>query len=127
MTEVQSADAARRWLTFMRALGLVEDTTAGFVRTDQSPSDSATASAFRERVYGAREVMETLEGAESWVTADTLFDELNLVPRWEGHRDPNPEQTWRRRVADLLEWAVTLELAEKSASGYRALTPDTPQ
>lgn len=127
MTPVQSADSARRWLTFMRALGLVEETTSGFVRTDRSPSDPATARAFRERVYGAREVMAELESADSPVSADTIFDELSLVPRWEGHRDANPEQTWRGRVVDLLEWAVILDLAEKSTTGYRALIQDRSQ
>lgn len=108
----------------MQALGLVEETSAGFVRTDRKPSDPATATAFRERVYGAREVMTELESAETPVSADSVYDALNLVPRWEGHRDPSPEQTWRERVCDLLDWAVVLDLAAKSADGYRALTQD---
>jgi hypothetical protein len=127
MTEVESADSARRWLTFMRALGLVEATSAGFVRTDRSPSDSEVATSFRARVYGAREVLGTLEAAEGPVAADTVFEDLSLVPRWEGYRDTNPDQTWRDRVADLLEWAVRLDLVEPAPTGYRALTRDRSQ
>lgn len=111
----------------MRALGLVEQTTSGFVRTDRAPSDPATATAFRERVYGAREVLERLESADGPVSAETVFEDLNVVPRWEGHRDPDPAHTWRERVGDLLEWAVLLGLAEHRSAGYRSLTRDRSQ
>lgn len=122
-TAVPSRDAARTWLTFMQALGLVRETDGGFVRTDRSPTDPAVPEAFHEGVYGAREVLGVLEGADGPLTADAVFEGTDLVPRWEGHRDRDPDATWRTRVAHLLGWATRLGLVTAGEDGYRPATP----
>lgn len=117
-TAIPSADAARTWLTFLQALGLVREVGEEFVRTERAPDDSAVGTAFRERVYGAEEVLSVLDGAEQPVAAEAVFEAVDLVPRWEGHREVDPEAIWEDRVEYILEWAVRLGLAQKTASGY---------
>src|SRR6056297_3317185 len=56
-----SRDAARTWLTFLRALELADERDSGFVRRSQEPTPTHLRSAFLDRVYGAREVLESLD------------------------------------------------------------------
>lgn len=125
LTAIESVDVARTWLTFMRALGLVRETSGGYVRTDRDPTDEAISEAFVSSVYGAREVISVLESAEGPLSADAVFDRVDLVPRWESSRDRNSEANWRDRVESLLDWAVHFGLATTDEGGYRQLTPDT--
>ncbi|MFB6111820.1 MAG: hypothetical protein ABEJ35_04705 [Halobacteriaceae archaeon] len=122
-TGVPSADAARAWLTFMQALGLVRETEDGFVRTDRDPATAELAEAFLDGVYGAREVVDVVEAADAPLDATAVHDRLDIVPRWEGYRDGDPETTWRRRVGALLAWAARFELVTATEDGYRRLTP----
>lgn len=117
-TAIPSADAARTWLTFLQALGLVREVGGEFVRTDRAPEDPAVVTAFRERVYGVEEVLSVLEAAGEPVAAKEVFEAVDLVPRWEGHREVDPEAIWENRVEHILEWAVRLGLAEHTTSGY---------
>lgn len=133
-------DDARTWLTFLRALGLVRETDAGFVRVregdagdgDAGPASDgdvgaasdgdALAAAFRERVFGAREVLAALDDADGPLSADEAFEHVRgMVPEWERRRDPAGwEDRWRERVRRLLAWAALLGLAERADGGYRA-------
>lgn len=125
LTAIESVDVARTWLTFMRALGLVRETSTGYVRTDRDPADGTVPEAFVSSVYGACEVLDVLQGIEEALSADEVFDRVDVVPRWEGHRERNAEASWRDRVESLLDWAVQFGLASKNDEGYRSVTPET--
>lgn len=119
-TAVQSRDEARAYLTFMQALGLVAETDRGFHRVRDAPDDEALAEAFRERVFGAREVLTALDTAPA--TADEVFAEIrDEVPTWERDRHTDWVGEWRERTERLLGWAVELGLAEGDDGGYRTV------
>lgn len=109
-------DEARTWLTFLRALGLVRQARQGFVRTDRDPTGAATAQAFTERVFGAREVGETLAGG---TTAEAAFEAVaEAVPAWERERREDWRAFWRERTRRLLGWAVLFGVAERDGKGF---------
>lgn len=118
-TAVQSRDEARAYVTFLQALGLVAETDRGFHRIRAEPDDDALAEAFRERVFGAREVLDALEGGPR--TAEAVFAELSEdVPRWERDRHEDWNAEWRERTTRLLDWAVELGLAERDGDRYES-------
>jgi hypothetical protein len=109
-------DHARTWLTFLRALELVERTDSGFVRAERDPEAAATRKAFRERVFGARETLAAV--ADGPVTVEDAFQRVaEAVPAWERDRRGDWRAHWRERTARLLAWAVLLDLA--AADGER--------
>lgn len=115
---VPSRDEARTWLTFLRALGLVAEAKRGFHRTRDDPGREELAARFRERVYGAREVLDAL--GDQPRSPEAVFDDVEgIVPEWERHKDPAWRRTWTERVSRLLGWAVLFGLAESSGDGYR--------
>lgn len=123
--EVASRDQARTWLTFLRALGLARETASGgFVRTDAPVNRGALADAFRERVFGARELLSILAAAaDEPVSAAEAFEAFEpTVPNWERHKDPGRwREVWRERVERLLDWAVLLGVAARRDGGYVAV------
>ncbi|WP_144903972.1 hypothetical protein [Halobellus captivus] len=114
-----SRDVARTWLTFLRALELAAETPSGFVRESTEPTPEHLRSAFRERVYGAREVLDGLDTDEPR-TVDEVFDAFEeRVPVWETHRAAGDwRDVWRERVERILGWAVLLGLADERDDGY---------
>jgi hypothetical protein len=123
--DLPSRDVARTWLTFLRALELVEERDAGFVRRAQDPTTEHLRRVFVDRVYGAREVLDVL-GSEPR-DADAVFERFEeRVPEWEHYKDPAGwRETWRERVGRLLEWAVLLGLADRRQEGYVAAAAET--
>ncbi|MFB6304053.1 MAG: hypothetical protein ABEH47_02715 [Haloferacaceae archaeon] len=120
--DLPDRDAGREWLTFLRALGLVERVDGGYRRVRDPPDDDGLRAAFRERVYGAREALDA--AADGPVDADAAFDRVrDAVPAWERDRDPDWEATWRERTRRLLDWAVLLGLAERAGERYVARRP----
>lgn len=118
-TAVTSRDEAREYLTFLQALGLVAETDRGFHRVRDAPDDEELAEAFRERVFGAREVLGALSDEPRTVeeSFDTLRDE---IPRWERDRYEDWEAEWHERTERLLGWAETFGLATESDGQYWA-------
>lgn len=109
-----SRDEARRWLTFLRALGLVREADEGFVRTDQPVNRDDLAAAFREQVLGARELLDTLD---SDTTETERFEAVAAAaPRWERGRG-DFERRWRERTDRLAGWAALLGLGERPDVG----------
>ena len=100
-------DQAADWLTFMRALGLVEERAGVYVRTGRNADREQVAEAFRERVYGAQEVLDVLESAEP-LEADAIADRVRV-------RGIDPQHVER-----VLGWAVLLGLAEREGDRYRS-------
>ena len=119
--DLASRDAGREWLTFLDALGLATETDRGFRRTDRDPDDDAVAAAFRERVFGARELLDAIDGDEG-IAASAAFDALRpAVPTWERNRHDDWERVWTERTRHLLDWAVLFGLAERDGDRYRAV------
>lgn len=84
--DVPVQDDARTWLTFLRGLGLAEETDLGYVRTRADPDREALPERFLEGVYGARELRETVERAGP-LGVDEAFERVREhVPQYERHR-----------------------------------------
>jgi len=106
-------DAARTWLTFLRALELAEETPSGYRRTDAEPTVEGCRAALLERVFAADAVRDAL-ATEGPLTADEAFQAVReRVPTWERHRDAEWTAVWRERVGRLLDWLVLLDAAEQ--------------
>ncbi|MFC6875066.1 hypothetical protein [Halobellus marinus] len=117
--DFRSRDVARTWLTFLRALELASETSSGFVRESTEPTPEHLRAAFRERVYGAREVLASLDSDEPKSVDDVFADFEERVPVWETHRAAGDwRDVWRERVERILGWAVLLDLAAERDGGY---------
>lgn len=116
-TDIASRDEAAEWLTFCRALGLVAAADDGYHRVRDPPDRALLADRFRERVYGADDVLAVLGDAERPLTAGEVYERFD-VPAWERRRHADPDQVWAERVARLLEWATVLGLAEREGDRY---------
>lgn len=114
---LESRDVARTWLTFLRGLGFVERGSSGFVRTRLEPDRASIAAGLRDGVFLAEELLVTL-GCEPRSPGEAFDHVADRIPRWERERDPNWEETWRRRVEHLLAWLVLVDLARRTGSGY---------
>lgn len=115
---VPARDEAREWLTFMRALGLVEETERGYRRTRAPLETDRLAAAFRERVYGADDLLDALDADEP-TPLEAVFDRFaDSVPAWERQRHADWRAVWRERVRRLLDWAVLFGLAGREDGGY---------
>lgn len=126
-TTVDDRDDARTWLTFLRALELVAEHETGYARTRAEFDRESLAAAFEARVFAADAVLDALRAADEPLDAAGVFDRIeDVVPRWERDRDPHWRDTWRGRVADLLDWAVLLGLAERTDGRYRAIGAGRP-
>lgn len=112
-TAIGRRDVAKTWLTFTRALGLLRETDTGWVRTDRSPTDSALPETFRENVYGVDDILAVVESSTEPVTAETVAQRVDLVPRWAGHREQDPDAMWRTRTRNILEWGVRFDLVTR--------------
>lgn len=115
---VPSQDEAKEWITFCRALGLAEETDAGYRRLRVAPDEELLAERFRERIYGAEDMLSLLESADEPLTADEAFERF-AVPEWERQRHADWETVWRERVARILGWAAAFGLAEEGEDGFR--------
>jgi hypothetical protein len=119
---LRSRDVARTWLTFLRALRLAEETDRGFKRVRTEPTPERLREAFRERVFGAEELLSVLADDDGPLSADAAFERFReRVPVWEHHKNPTGwETTWAERVERILDWLALLDLAERSDDGYLA-------
>ncbi|MEF8843119.1 MAG: hypothetical protein V5A62_16090 [Haloarculaceae archaeon] len=115
---VPARNEAKRWLTFMRALGLVAEAERGYHRTREPLETDRLTAAFRERIYGVEELLDALD-AEEPVSVGGAFEWIaDAVPAWERARHADWERVWHGRVGRLLEWAVLFGLAERADGGY---------
>jgi hypothetical protein len=118
-TGVPARNDAREWLTFCQALGLVAETERGYHRVQEEPDGEALATAYREQIFGAREVLQAVSergGATPAMTFDAIRDE---VPQWEQARDDDWAATWRERTGRLLGWAAVFDLVERDGDVFR--------
>ena len=123
--DLPSRDVARTWLTFLRGVRLARETESGFARIRRDVDRDALAADFRERQFGASEVLAVLADADGPLAAEEVFERFQeRVPQWEHYKNPGTwKDVWSDRIADLLEWLVLLELAEREGGdgngGYR--------
>lgn len=118
-TDLPSRDAAREVLTFLEALGLVDETDRGHHRVRDQPDRAALREAFEDRIFGVEEVLASLAAADRPMTATETFDAVrDIVPRWERSRHADWEATWVERVGRLLEWAAAFDLVRETQGGY---------
>jgi hypothetical protein len=118
-TDLGSQDHAKEWLTFLRALELVEETDGKFRRTRRKATPEALRESYRERVYLAEDTLEALADADDPLDCGVVFDRLgDRLPQWERLRHTDPEDIWRERVARILEWTVVFGLVERADGGY---------
>lgn len=117
--DVEDAESAREWLTFLRGLGLATEGASGYRRTPSEPDEFGRA--LFEGVYGAREIHAILERAKEPLTAGEVFERFEAVPRWERHRNPDWETVWRERIERLLGWLVLVGFADRREEGYVAV------
>lgn len=115
----QTRDVARTWLTFLRALELAAETDSGFVREQTEPTPEHVRDAFKRRVYGASEVLSSLDADEPKSIEAVFADFEERVPVWETHRAAeNWRDVWRERVERILGWAELLDLVTERDGGY---------
>ena len=115
---VPARDEAKEWLTFMRALGLVSESERGYHRTREPVERERLARAFRERVYGADDLLSALD-PDAPVSAAEAFERfVDSVPDWERSRHADWQQVWGERVQRTLDWAVLFGLAGREGEGY---------
>jgi hypothetical protein len=120
-TDVSAQDRAKEWLTFLRALRLVEEDDGKYHRLQREADSEELREAFLERIYLAEDVVELLERADEPLDLDAVFEQLtDRLPQWERLRHTDPEAVWRERVYRILEWAVVFEFAERADGGYVA-------
>ncbi|MFW6321947.1 MAG: hypothetical protein ACOC0Z_08840, partial [Halohasta sp.] len=104
---INDRETAREWLTFLRALGLVDRTASGYRRTRQEPSADVVAERLLDSIYGARELQETLAAADGPLSVDAIVDGSGVnLPTWERHHHTDPEGVRRRRLRRLADWFV---------------------
>ncbi|WP_299333601.1 hypothetical protein [Haloplanus sp.] len=112
--DLPSRDAARTWLTFLRALELAAKTASGYRRTDREPTVDGCREALLAHVFAADTLSDTLRTAETPLTVDETFAAVRTrVPTWERHRNRSWTEVWRERVAHLLGWLTLLGGAER--------------
>ena len=119
-TDLDARDEAREWITFLRALGLAEETGSGYRRLRRDPAPDDLAAAFRERIFGAEAVLAVLDAADEPLDAEAVYERFREeVPNWERYRRADWDEEWRERVDRLLGWTVVFDLAERVDGAYR--------
>jgi hypothetical protein len=116
-------DEAAKWLTFLRALGLVAEHERGHARTREDVDVDALANRFLDGVYLAPAVREAVANADEPVSADAVFDAVaDDVPQYERNKYPtNWREVWGETVARELDWLALLSELEATDDGRYAL------
>ena len=112
--DLPDRQTANDWLAFLRALGLAEETSRGFVRADAEPTPERVREGLREGVLLVPEALAALREAspdDPLTAADLFAATRDRVPRHDRARDPDWEATWRDRAARLLGWLALVDLA----------------
>jgi len=103
--DLASRQDAETWLTFLRALELVERKQSGYARTRHDLDRDELAVAFRERVLGAAAALDAAAGQSGDATIEAAFEAVrDSVPEWERRRHDDWEAVWRDRTERLLAW-----------------------
>lgn len=118
-TVIPDRDEAQQWLTFLRALGVVDRTPSGYRRHRNEPTASELVDRLEDGIYGARELYAVLDAADTPLSVDDLTDQ-NVVglPTWERHHHTDHDQVRRERQQRLVDWFVLCGVVERTPNGY---------
>ena len=118
---IDDRETANRWVTFLRALGLVERVSSGYRRSREELTADELRARLQEGIYGARELYDVLATADHPIDVETMLDRGAELPTWERHHQPNEKAVHRRRQCRLADWFVLCGAAETTATGYRSI------
>ena len=118
---VDDRDDASRWLTFLRALALLDRTASGYRRARVDLTAAELVDRLRNGIYGAREVQDTLVAADEPLSIGDLDGVVDL-PTWERHHHTDPDGIRRQRLQRLAEWFVLCGVVEPTGADYFAST-----
>ncbi|ARS88492.1 hypothetical protein [Natrarchaeobaculum aegyptiacum] len=120
-TDLETREEAAAWLTFLRALELVDEGREGYYRLEGASSSDGVDDrgtdvarcrrAFVDRVYGVEAVLAALEAVGKPLSASELADGVD--DRLVSDRSGSGE-----RLVRLLEWAVLFDLVERDGDRY---------
>jgi hypothetical protein len=118
--EVHDRDAAREWLPFLTALGLVSRGDAGYHRLDWR-NRAQLAESFRENVLGARELLTVIE-TDGPISIERLFVNPRIrdaVATRTAGRDEGVDQhrAVKFRVKRLLGWSEVFGSITRNSAG----------
>jgi len=116
-TDIDDREDASEWLTFLRALGLVDRTASGYRRERVELTADVLVDRLHEGIYGARELYDRLAAADEPLAVDDLDGTVDL-PTWEQHHHTDPEEVRRQRLRRLTEWFVLCGATEQTTEGY---------
>ncbi|MFW5978236.1 MAG: hypothetical protein ACOCP2_03275 [Halohasta sp.] len=120
-TDIDDREDASEWLTFLRALTLVDRTPSGYRRERVDLTADKLADRLCEGIYGAREIRNALAAADGPLSVEDLDGVVDL-PTWERHHHADPEGVRRQRLQRLADWFVLCGVAERTAAGYLIAT-----
>lgn len=116
-------DEAAKWLTFLRALGLVAEHERGYARTREDVRPEVLADRFLDGVYLAPAVRDAVANADEPLSAAAVFDAVaSEVPQYERNKYPtNWREVWGDTVAHELDWLVLFGELEATDDGRYAV------
>jgi hypothetical protein len=115
-------DEAAKWLTFLRALGVVAEHERGYARTREDVDANGLVNRFLDGVYLAPAVRDAVANADEPVSADAVFDAVaSEVPQYERNKYPDSwREVWGDTVARELDWLALLGELDATEDGrYR--------
>lgn len=116
---IDDRETANKWLTFLRALGMVQQVSSGYRRRPEELTAELLVDRLCDGVYGARELRDVLAAADEPLSTDTLVDRAAALPTWERHHQTDHKRVHHRRVRRLVDWFVLCGAAENTPTGYR--------
>ena len=114
---IDSRDDATEWLTFLRALAVLDKTPSGYRRKRADLTADELADRLVDGIYGARELQSALKQAAEPLSIDDLDGVVDL-PTWERHHHTDADAVRRQRLQRLAEWFVLCGVAERTSEGY---------
>lgn len=121
-----SRDVARTWMTFLRALGLAEETPDGYRRVRGAVDRDDLAVALRDRVFAVEALLSVLATTTEPLDAAESFARLrDRIPEWERHKHPREwADRWERKTDWLLSWCALFGLLDERESGAGYVVAD---
>ncbi|WP_253738566.1 hypothetical protein [Halohasta salina] len=116
-THIDDREEASQWLTFLRALRLVDRTPGGYRRERVDLTTDELVDRLCDGIYGAREIHSVLTDADDPLSVEDLDGVVDL-PTWERHHHTDPGKVRQRRLRRLAEWCVLCGVAERTDAGY---------
>jgi len=113
---IDGRDDASQWLTFLRALGLIDRTASGYRRERVDLTADELVDRLLDGIYGAREIHDTLAAADEPLSAEDLDGVVDL-PTWERHHHADAEGVRRQRLRRLVDWFVLCGVVERTPDG----------